>query len=172
MAKKFVVVYAGNLHFGDYQFEQDVIIIGRRPDSDIFLKHASVSGAHARLDLRAMTVTDLESTNGTFYGGQRISTAHFQYDKPISIEPYHITVSKRIGKRAARHSDTLVLSAAELAAQGASGNGAAGPADSPPVSAGLSAWLGKVPPWIPLALLGVIIGFTLLLIALSLSGDI
>ena len=47
---------------------------GRNPLADLVLKHASVSDQHLRLDVgvERATVTDLESTNGTFVDGRRI----------------------------------------------------------------------------------------------------
>lgn len=49
--------------------------IGRNEDSDIFLVDPSVSRNHASVDVDsgAVAVTDLESTNGTFVNGERIS---------------------------------------------------------------------------------------------------
>lgn len=170
MVKKVVaVVYAGNLHFRDYEFEQGVITIGRRPDNDIYLEHASVSGTHARIDLRAMTVTDLNSTNGTFCGGQKIGSVRLQYGKPITIEPYHITISDHAGTRSPKHTDTLVLSHAELAAYIAADDDPpdAGKSAGPqPSSSGAAGWLGDIPRWVPIAFLAVMVGVVLLLIVM------
>jgi pSer/pThr/pTyr-binding forkhead associated (FHA) protein len=178
MAKKVTVsVYAGNLLFREYGFEQDVITIGRRPDNDIYLNHASVSLSHARIDLRAMTVTDLESTNGTFVAGERITMAKLQYDKPIYIEPYSITVSDRIIKRSVRHSDTLVLTQAELAEQittpAKSESEANSAAESPirtPGPSSISGWVEEMPQWFLVVLLAAVIALTFLLIFVLLSS--
>jgi DNA-binding winged helix-turn-helix (wHTH) protein len=51
-------------------------IIGRDPRCDVWLDHSGVSRRHARIritkDAERPTLTDLESTNGTFVGGKRI----------------------------------------------------------------------------------------------------
>ncbi len=170
-------VYAGNLLFREYGFEQEVITIGRRPDNDIYLNHASVSLSHARIDLRSMTVTDLESTNGTFVAGETINTAKLQYDKPITIEPYSITVSDRSIKRAVRHSDTLVLTQAELAEQittPANKEIEANSASEAPirtqVPSSISGWVEEIPQWVLVALLAAAIALTFLLIFVLLSS--
>lgn len=51
--------------------------IGRAPDNDVVLEHATVSNHHARLSWKgtALLVEDLSSANGTFVDGQRIKAA-------------------------------------------------------------------------------------------------
>jgi len=58
---------------------QRIITIGRGPENDVVLDYATVSTRHARLivDGGAVTIEDLNSTNGTFLGGldRRITRA-------------------------------------------------------------------------------------------------
>jgi hypothetical protein len=51
--------------------------VGRSPDNDVVLDHATVSNHHARLSWSgtALVVEDLSSANGTFVDGQRVTTA-------------------------------------------------------------------------------------------------
>ncbi|GGL08165.1 pSer/pThr/pTyr-binding forkhead associated (FHA) protein [Curtobacterium luteum] len=51
------------------------ITIGRSSESNVVIRDDYTSTNHARLDLRAegWVVTDLESTNGTFVNGQKVS---------------------------------------------------------------------------------------------------
>lgn len=57
-----------------YPLEKTEIAIGRAPGSDVVINHPAVSGHHLKLTLLpdGMTVTDLNSTNGTQLNGQRI----------------------------------------------------------------------------------------------------
>jgi hypothetical protein len=168
MAKKVaVVVYAGNLHFRDYQFEQDVITIGRRPDNDIFLKHASVSGLHAKIDVTLMRVTDMESSNGTLVAGEVITSALFRFGQPITIAPYHITVSERVLPAAERHSDTLPAYRVALL-EGDNTEDLVGETGKPFAVTGV---VGDLPDWLAVGFLALAIAVAGLLIALALWGD-
>jgi pSer/pThr/pTyr-binding forkhead associated (FHA) protein/NADPH-dependent 2,4-dienoyl-CoA reductase/sulfur reductase-like enzyme len=54
---------------------KSVTRIGRKPENDLVLNDPDVSGQHARIrwDESAFLLEDLQSTNGTFLNGQRIS---------------------------------------------------------------------------------------------------
>ncbi len=58
--------------------DQDELAVGRLPDSDLMIDHASVSKRHAVLKWdrkkERCTVTDLGSTNGTFLNDSTIGT--------------------------------------------------------------------------------------------------
>ncbi len=67
--------------------------IGRNPASDIPLQAPNISWQHARLDQTAQgsVLVDLNSTNGTFVNGQRISTPHLlRKDDVIQIGPFRL----------------------------------------------------------------------------------
>ncbi len=51
-------------------------VVGRGEHADIFLEDSSISRFHARLQVRGndLLVTDLESRNGTFVNGERVSS--------------------------------------------------------------------------------------------------
>ena len=51
--------------------------IGRKPGNSLQVTDASVSGKHAELDVGAgsVAIRDLDSTNGTLVGGQRVRQA-------------------------------------------------------------------------------------------------
>lgn len=55
-------------------------IVGRDPDADIYIAHASISRHHARISVRGRmaVIEDLQSRNGTFVGGRRI-------DSPVEL---------------------------------------------------------------------------------------
>jgi pSer/pThr/pTyr-binding forkhead associated (FHA) protein/S1-C subfamily serine protease len=58
------------------------VVVGRSRDSEAVIEDDTVSSSHARLELDAqgqrLTVTDLNSSNGTFLNGKRIGTAQAQ----------------------------------------------------------------------------------------------
>ena len=67
---------------------QSPIVIGRSPDSALVLDDTFSSSRHARLYLNAgqWWIEDLDSTNGTFVGGTRISTpTPLQPGTPIMV---------------------------------------------------------------------------------------
>ncbi len=78
-------------------FQQDEISIGRVQGNDVVLPRSNVSKKHARIEVRDNTifVLDLESTNGTFVNGKRITAkqALHSLDK-IQIGDFSITVNE------------------------------------------------------------------------------
>ena len=58
------------------RFEQGQVLVGRAAEADLRLDHASISRQHARLVRKSASVvhlTDLRSTSGTFFEGERVS---------------------------------------------------------------------------------------------------
>jgi hypothetical protein len=69
-------------------------VLGRDPEADIHVEHGSVSRRHARISIRAGTVTleDLQSRNGTFLGGRRIeSPAELHDGDVVGLGPVTLT---------------------------------------------------------------------------------
>jgi len=67
---------AGTVHMGSTALDmKTALIIGRDPAADVPLEAPVVSWQHARLDRtpQGHTLTDLNSTNGTFVNGQRLT---------------------------------------------------------------------------------------------------
>jgi hypothetical protein len=67
---------------------QGPITIGRASDSNVVIRDDYTSTNHARLELRqdGWIITDLDSTNGTFLDGQRVTTPmHVAEGAPITI---------------------------------------------------------------------------------------
>jgi len=59
----------------EYELDQEITTIGRKPDNDIQIDNMAVSGTHAKI-LTIMNdsfIEDLNSTNGTIINGQKIS---------------------------------------------------------------------------------------------------
>jgi hypothetical protein len=62
------VVLAGEQKGEDFRIREGPNTIGSAPDADIVLRDAAISGKHASLRYKdqKFTITDLDSTNGTF----------------------------------------------------------------------------------------------------------
>ncbi len=59
----------------NYSLTPPTVHVGRKPGSDLLLSHPTVSGKHARFDIRKdeLWLIDLGSTNGTFVNGKRLT---------------------------------------------------------------------------------------------------
>jgi len=59
-----------------YELKSEKTTVGRLPDNAFQIPEASVSSHHCEITLRGseLFVHDLDSTNGTFLGGKRISS--------------------------------------------------------------------------------------------------
>ena len=57
-----------------YPLSKVAITLGRAPDNDVVINHPAVSGRHLNLSIipGSMTLTDLNSTNGTQLNGHRV----------------------------------------------------------------------------------------------------
>ena len=68
-----------------YEFNEDLITIGRSPDNMIVIEDPSVSGRHAQLEQSGdvYRLKDLESTNGTRVNGVPITDTTLRYDDRI-----------------------------------------------------------------------------------------
>ena len=68
-----------------YEFTEDLVTIGRSPDSMIVIEDPSVSGRHAQLELSGdvYRLKDLESTNGTRVNGVPITNTVLRFDDRI-----------------------------------------------------------------------------------------
>ena len=71
------------------------ITIGRHSSNDIVIDNLVVSGLHAHVDYKNgdVTLTDLQSKNGSFRNGERISQAILQHDDIITIGKHTLQVN-------------------------------------------------------------------------------
>ena len=71
---KLILSFDGN-PLKEYELDQEIITIGRRPDNDIHIDNLAVSGTHAKIltILNDSFIEDLNSTNGTLINGERIA---------------------------------------------------------------------------------------------------
>lgn len=68
--------------------------VGRSPDMDFPITHATVSGCHCELILRenGVTVRDLDSTNGTFLDDQRVQEAELSVGQILRLGDVELLV--------------------------------------------------------------------------------
>ncbi len=83
----------------EYQLKVGKNVIGRMPDCEIIVDDVSASRRHAELNLipakDQVTVTDLNSTNGTFVNRQRVIGPHpLQHNDSIRIGQITITITR------------------------------------------------------------------------------
>lgn len=71
------------------------VTIGRRKGCDLVLPDAGISRQHCRLEVIAGTwrATDLDSSNGTFLNGQRVTAAELKNGDELRIGPVAFVVS-------------------------------------------------------------------------------
>ncbi len=70
------------------EFAKPEVTLGRRPSNDVVLADAAASGGHARVFVTgsALTILDLDSTNGTFVNQRRLRGPHvLQPDDVVEI---------------------------------------------------------------------------------------
>jgi len=74
----------------------DSILVGRNPSCDIRLSSTSVSREHAKIEIdesRGLVLTDLNSRNGVFVNGERISgPVSLDQDVEIRIGPVRLKI--------------------------------------------------------------------------------
>ncbi|OGS33914.1 MAG: hypothetical protein A2293_02415 [Elusimicrobia bacterium RIFOXYB2_FULL_49_7] len=99
MATAVLAVRAGNVLFNGREATVSLLpgvhALGRDPDNELVLPHPTVSANHARLhwDGAILIVTDLGSTNGLWYGGERREHCGVRPDEDFRIGDIVLRVS-------------------------------------------------------------------------------
>ena len=72
----------------------DALVIGRSPDVDFVINDSNVSRRHAELwrTSEGVAIRDLQSTNGTYVNGHRISAVSLSPRDDITIGPLHMRI--------------------------------------------------------------------------------
>ncbi len=80
-----------------YSIKKNEVIIGRNPESDLVLDDPLVSRKHCKILIKenSIFIKDLNSTNGTFLNGKRISFSEIKVGDEISIGIYNLIVSSK-----------------------------------------------------------------------------
>lgn len=88
---KLVLSFNGNT-VKEYELDKEILTIGRKPDNDIHIDNLAVSGNHAKIltILNDSFVEDLDSTNGTSIGGDKITRHALQNGETIVIGKHEL----------------------------------------------------------------------------------
>jgi len=83
--------------------DKPALAVGRKPDNDIVLDNATVSGHHCKIYEAGGTwfVEDLNSTNGTYVNGKKVLKAGLHANDSIGIVKYTITFLDGSAQKAA-----------------------------------------------------------------------
>ncbi len=117
---KFILTFKGAV-IKEYE-PGDVLGIGRRPDNLICIDNMAVSGLHAKIEKKGdeYVLTDLNSLNGTFVNGKRISQVTLRTNDQITIGKHIIVFKDKVqegtsvaaSEEGARMGDTMVIDTA------------------------------------------------------------
>jgi pSer/pThr/pTyr-binding forkhead associated (FHA) protein len=80
-----------------YLLDNDLVRVGRHPDSEVFLDDVTVSRRHAefRRDNGHFIVQDVGSLNGTYRNGERIETASLHHGDEVQIGKFKLLFLSR-----------------------------------------------------------------------------
>lgn len=87
-----LVVQRGPGSGSRFLLDEDVVRVGRHPDSEIFLDDVTVSRRHAEFHRsgQTFTVTDVGSLNGTYVNRDRIDTVQLTDGDEVQIGKYRL----------------------------------------------------------------------------------
>lgn len=87
-----IIVKLGDNVVHKYFFDKDIINIGRARDNDIVIENLAVSRNHARIRRvdGKYILTDLNSANGTFVNGVRITKTEIMHNDVITIGKHNL----------------------------------------------------------------------------------
>ena len=87
-----------------FTFDQDLITIGRDPDSDVFLDNPGISRKHVTI-MRTpggyYALQDMKSSNGTFMNGKRVQREYLTATDEIRVGKYTLGVDYAEDRRVA-----------------------------------------------------------------------
>jgi pSer/pThr/pTyr-binding forkhead associated (FHA) protein len=81
-----------DLALKEFELTGQSMTMGREPDNDIVVENLLVSGYHARIDPagREYILTDLQSKNGTFVNGERVTSTKLKDGDQILVGKHTI----------------------------------------------------------------------------------
>lgn len=88
-----LIVTRGGTAGARYALSEDVVTIGRHPESTIFLDDITVSRRHAEVRRSAdgqYTLVDVGSLNGTYLDGDRIDSAQLREGAQVQVGKFRL----------------------------------------------------------------------------------
>lgn len=97
-----IVVKLGDTVVQQFQIDKEVVSIGRARDNDVIVENLSVSRNHARVRVQdgKFILTDLNSANGCFVNGVKVTKTELQDDDIISIGKHKLHFINRASQAA------------------------------------------------------------------------
>lgn len=94
----------------EVQLTKERTTLGRRPYNDIVIDNLAVSGEHAVLQMagQAVTLEDLNSTNGTYVNGKAVKKQQLQSGDTIEVGKYKIRFIAEL--ESSEYDKTMVVS--------------------------------------------------------------
>lgn len=88
-----LVAHEGPDHGARFLLDQDVVLVGRHPDADIFLDDVTVSRRHAefRRTGHGYELVDSNSLNGTFVNQDRVDQVQLRTGMQVQIGKFRMT---------------------------------------------------------------------------------
>jgi len=86
-AEAFLIGVSGQQAGRVYALSHNTVFLGRAPEADVFIANPSVSARHARIinGSHGFEIEDLDSTNGTFVGGKRVTRARLHGGDRVTV---------------------------------------------------------------------------------------
>jgi pSer/pThr/pTyr-binding forkhead associated (FHA) protein len=92
-----LILKLGDSIIQTFVFDKDIMSVGRSRDNDVVIENLSVSRNHARIRRQTgkYILTDLNSANGTFVNGVRVSKTEIVHDDVITIGKHKLVFSNK-----------------------------------------------------------------------------
>jgi Inner membrane component of T3SS, cytoplasmic domain len=92
-AEAFLIVVQGHVPGRVFALTHNTVLVGRIDGADVLISDPSVSGRHARIinGSHGFEIEDLDSTNGTFIGGQRVRRSRLNNGDRVTVGSVEFT---------------------------------------------------------------------------------
>lgn len=103
-------------NIGEEILKHHTVTLGRKPDNDIRIDDSTVSNYHAQIidDEKTASVEDLNSTNGTYVNGSRISKHTLSPGDVIVIGKHTLVYDREMPKEVIESDPTLQLNRKDI----------------------------------------------------------
>lgn len=108
---KLVLSFDGNI-VKEYELDKEIYTIGRKSENDIHIDNLAVSSHHAKIltILKESFIEDLDSTNGVFVNGNKISKHALQNGESITVGKHKLKyINTSVGDGENDFESTMVI---------------------------------------------------------------